>query len=126
MEDFVKRARESTVPSNFGPVHVNSKINIPIIPINRWQLEDKKQLRKCYKFDSNNEKNLFVSQLLQYESTVDKHAIEIKITKDCVELLVGTTDLQTLTDLDKDYCKMADNIFKDVVYIPLHGFTGNI
>ncbi len=121
MEGFVKSARETTVPSMHGPVQLNKEFPpTPIQPMNRWFLEDKKRLRKCFLFRTTQQRNLFVYQMLEYENYSNHHAIEMMIGEKTVELLVGTKSMEMLTDLDKEYAKNADILFKDVCYVPLY------
>lgn len=121
MEGFVARARESTVPPLKGPVKVSEDDRLPINPIERWVFEDKKRLRKIFVFKGMEQRNLFLAQLLQYEEYTT-HTAEIKIVKNSVELVVWTKDADTVTDLDKTYAKTADELYKDVCFIPAHGY----
>ena len=119
MEGFVKQARETTVPSLDGPVQPSRVTpTFPIRPMDRWTFEDKKRLRKRFLFDTTDMRNQFLLHILQYEDVKCHHAIEMKIFEKAVELLIGTISLDTVTDLDKEYCKHADILYKDVCYIP--------
>jgi len=123
MEGFVERARQGrTVPTSRGPVQINhtGQAN-PIIPVDRWQCVDKKSLRKLFRFKTTEQRNQFIFQLLQFEELVQHHA-DLIVSKDTVDLCVWTKDMGTVTDLDKDYAKQADVIFKDVAYCPVHEF----
>ena len=84
-----------------------------ILPTERWVLEDRKRLRKTYKFDAVGQRNLFVSLLLGMENE-SGHSGELSITKDSVKIVLGSFE-DPITDLDKEYAKSADLIYRDVV-----------
>lgn len=117
MEDFVKSARETTVPSTQRPI-VPVKA-VPIIPQDRWVLCDKRYLRKRFLFDNLECRNLFVIQLLQYEELKRHHAdIEVSCDsskKPIVNIRVQTKAIDCISDLDKEYAKYADVIYAEIL-----------
>lgn len=120
MESFVARSRESTVPTNLGPVRlVKEEPKGPVIPMNRWFFEEKKRLRKRLVFSSLETRNEFLTHLFNYEA-VKQHHGEISVTGTTVEICVWTPNLDTVTDLDKEYCKHVDILYRDVNYTPVY------
>lgn len=121
MEGFVALSHNGqTVPTYNGPVRLNDEELLhPVVPMDRWALEDRKRLRKLYTFKTTNERNQFVFLLLQYEE-VKMHHAEMLIDHNSVLLRLCTKDIDSLTDLDKEYAKCADILYKDVVSEPVH------
>lgn len=112
MESYVHAANGTTVPSNRGPVQLNTA-PAPIVPMNRWAFEDKKRLRKRYEFSNVSDRNHFVFQLLQYEE-LKKHSADLLVSELFVEVSVQTKQVESVTDIDKEYAKMCDIIYKDI------------
>ena len=113
-EAFIDQARR---PLSFGKLPI---IPLPggaaIIPIDRWEtIDSPKRLHKSYKFISNELRNTFVIELFKYETDVGHNAM-IAIDEYKVTLDVYTKDISQITELDKEYAKYADVLFKDVVY----------
>jgi len=86
----------------------------PVIAINRWTKLDG-TLTKTYTFKNQEMKYSFVVQLLKYELKV-KHCADIKISEQEVDIVVSTKDINQITELDKEYAKFADVIFKELMY----------
>ena len=113
-EEFIDRARR---PMSFGKLPIQPlESGVAIIPMDKWEIVDSpKRLRKAYKFASNELRNQFVLALFEYENEVGHHAIitvgEYKVTLD-----IYTKDIDQVTELDKEYAKHADVLFKDIVY----------
>lgn len=111
-EDFINAARR---PMTFGNLPIDPKhADTPIIPVNRWVDTDGK-IKKKFLFQDDVTRNDFVERLLDHEVKV-KHNGILKIEEGSVEVEVYTKDLGKVTEIDKEYAKSADNIFKDVVY----------
>ncbi len=99
-----------------GPVKVSQK---PIIPVNRWILENKRLLRKNFAFDTMSQRNWFVSELMEFEGK-NGHAAQIMVSELSVELQLSTKGVDVVTELDKEYAKFADVLYADVMYVPEH------
>lgn len=115
-ENFIDKARR---PMDFGRLPIKPiEGNIAIVPVDKWVfLKDPQRLKKTYKFLSIDNRNDFVIDLLDYEKS-SGHNATIKIQDDSVELVLSTKNLDQVTELDKEYAKFADELFKDIVYNP--------
>jgi len=115
-EEFIEKARR---PMNLGQLPVVPKASdVPVIATNKWT-KSEKSLKKTYSFRLQEQRNEFVSQLLDYEVEVGHHA-DIFITEGGVAIKLQTKDLDQVTELDKEYSKMADELYKDIVYSSGH------
>lgn len=88
--------------------------DVPVIVSNKWSVRDKK-LSKVYSFRDQGERNLFVKMLLDHEQEV-QHNANIVIDEDYVDICVWTRDINSITELDKEYAKHADSLYKEVLY----------
>lgn len=115
-EEFIDAARR---PMDFGrlPVMPRGK-DVPVIATDRWKKSDN-SLIKTYRFLSNELRNDFVRQILIHEENVG-HNATISIQSETVTLTLKTVDVEQITELDKEYAKHADELFKDVVYSLTH------
>lgn len=86
----------------------------PVIATNKW-VKIENSLNKTYSFRLKEQKNDFVRQLLAHEEEVGHYAV-INITRDDVALKLSTADVQKITELDKEYARWADELYKDIVY----------
>lgn len=88
--------------------------NAPIIAMNRWVYKDG-SLVKRYEFRREEDREKFVSSMMQYER-ITKHYASLLVKKDSVVVSVTTEGLGHITELDKEYAAHADVVFKDIVY----------
>ena len=80
----------------------------------KWEvLESPRRLARSYAFDSQSKLQDFISELLDYQSKTN-HSGDIRIDHSEVLIEVYTKDLNSLTELDYEYAKMADMIYEDV------------
>lgn len=116
-EQFIEKAQR---PMSFGAPPVEPREpEAPVMAVERWR-EVAGALYKTYKFRRSHDKNDFVMQLLAYESATE-HNAQIIIDHDTVSLKLQTKDLGKPTEIDKEYAKYADVLFKGLVYSPLYG-----
>lgn len=117
-EEFIDKARR---PMTFGALPVVSvNRDVPIIASNKWEkVESPTRLRKKFQFMSQEDRNTFVRELLDYEDEV-KHNATITVQEDEVVLDVRTKDIDQITEIDKEYAKHADELYRDVVYSTSH------
>ena len=116
-EEFIQKANR---PMTFGALPVSPKeAEAPILPVERWRIMDD-SLCKLYKFRRAVDRDHFVIALLSYEAETQHHA-DILIMEGEVSLKLSTKDLQKVTELDKEYARFADQLFRDLVYSPDHG-----
>lgn len=113
-EEFIDKARR---PMMFGRLPVQPLPgNLAIVPVDKWvKSKDPVSMRKTFKFSSMDLRNRFVKKLLQYENETQHNAI-LTIEEDSVAINVYTKDIDQITDLDKEYAKFADLLYKDVIY----------
>lgn len=88
--------------------------DVPVIATDKWQ-KSGDSLIKTYRFISADLRNDFVRQILIHEEKVC-HNATITIQVDSVTLTLQTHDVKQVTELDKEYAKAADELYKDVVY----------
>jgi len=115
-ENFIDRARQ---PMTFGalPVLPREK-DVPVIAVNKWKkVESPTRLRKTFQFMNQELRNSFIKGLLKYEDKTH-HNATITIEENEVTLDVRTKDVDQVTELDKEYARHADELYKDVVYSP--------
>jgi len=115
-EQFIEKANR---PMTFGTLPIQPKeAEAPIFASDRWKSVDG-ALYKTYKFRRHVDRNNFIISLLSYESSVE-HNADINIEHDQVSLKLQTKDLNRVTEIDKEYARYADLLFKDLVYSPTH------
>jgi pterin-4a-carbinolamine dehydratase len=115
-EEFIDSARR---PMDFGRLPVMPRgRDVPVIVTDKWK-KSENSLIKTYKFISNELRNDFVRQLLIHEENVG-HNATISIQHETVTLTLQTHDIKQVTELDKEYAKYADELYKDVVYSLSH------
>ena len=113
-EAYIDKARR---PMSFGRLPISPvEGDVAIIPVNKWEkVESPARLRKKFKFLDQKMRNSFVQGLFDYEEKT-QHNASIMINEDEVILDVRTKDVDQVTELDKEYAKFADVLFKDIVY----------
>jgi len=115
-EQFIEKANR---PMTFGSLPVQPKeAEAPIMVAERWKSIDG-VLYKTYKFRRQADRNNFVVSLLSYEQSVE-HNADITIEHDQVSLKLQTKDVKRVTEIDKEYARYADLLFRDLVYSPVH------
>lgn len=113
-EAFIDKARR---PMSFGKLPIEPLENgAAIIPVDKWEkVASPMRLRKTFNFMSQEKRNEFVQGLFEYE-TKTRHNAMITVDEDKVTLDVRTKDVDQITELDKEYAKFADVLFRDVAY----------
>jgi pterin-4a-carbinolamine dehydratase len=90
--------------------------DVAIIPVDKWTTtKDPASMRKTFKFFSMDLRNRFLQKLLQYE-VEEQHSAILTVEEDSVMINLYTKDLNSVTELDKEYAKFADILYKDIVY----------
>lgn len=105
----------------FGRLPVLPKeSDVPVIAVDKWKkVESPTRLHKTYRFMSQDMRNEFVRELFDYEDETH-HNATITVGEGEVTLDVRTKDIDQVTELDKEYAKWADELYKDVVYSRSH------
>jgi pterin-4a-carbinolamine dehydratase len=99
----------------FGnPPVVPKETQLPVLPVERWR-DVGGWLVKTYVFHRPNDRVRFVNDLLNYEQAQQHNAI-ITIFSNEVGLRLRTEGVERPTDLDKEYARFADVLFRDVVF----------
>lgn len=102
-------------PMEFGDPPIGpTEAPLPVLPVERWREVDG-WLVKTYVFRRSDDRVRFVTDLLSYEQTQQHNAI-ITVYANEVGLRLRTEGVDRPTDLDKEYARYADVLFKDVVY----------
>lgn len=68
--------------------------------------------KKKYKFKSRQELLNFIADVMQYENEIQHHA-EITIRYKTVTIIVWTHTLNDITEVDREYVRMVNEIYKD-------------
>ncbi len=111
-EEFIEPSNRAM---NFDKLPVQPKEGQPpILPAERWRNVND-ALHKTYKFRRLVDRNQFVVSLLAYEQVVG-HNAELVIAEQQINLKLQTKDINRITELDKEYARYADVLFKDIVY----------
>lgn len=88
----------------------------PIIPANRW-IKSRGTLVKAFQFRLGSQRNNFVKQILDHEEEVGHHSI-MQVKENEVIVTLSTRGVDVVTELDKEFAKWLDELFKDTVYSP--------
>ena len=118
-EEFLDKARR---PMTFGKLPVLPQTaEVPVVAVNKWKkVTSPTRLHKTFRFMSQETRNEFVSGLFEYEIKTQHNAM-ITVAEGEVTLDVRTKDIDQVTELDKEYAKWADELYKDVVYSSPNG-----
>lgn len=113
-ESFINKAREPFIK---GVLPVKPKEGfLPVIAMNTWKKSEDYYVKK-FEFRVQTHRNEFIKQLLEYEDEVG-HNAKMVVNEGLVVLMLQTKDLERVTEIDKEYAKYADAVYKDVVLIP--------
>lgn len=116
-EAFIEKAQR---PMSLGSLPIEPREpEVPLMAMERWR-EVNGALYKTYKFRRQHDRNDFIMQLLAYEASTE-HNADININHDEVSLKLQTKDIGKATELDKEYARYADVLFKGLVYSPSYG-----
>lgn len=113
-ETFINKARTPMLKGSL-PIEP-SEAFLPVIPVNTWKKSAEHYVKK-FEFRVQDQRDMFIKQLLNYEADVGHHA-KMVVSKDIVVLMLQTNDVSRVTELDKEYATHADAVYKDVVQIP--------
>ena len=115
-EQFLDSARR---PMSFGRLPVMPKdAEVPLIPVNKWTKSDG-SLKKSYTFRLGSQRNDFLRQLLDHEEEVGHHT-RLYVEEGKVTVTLQTADIEQVTELDKEFSKWLDELFREVVYSTQH------
>ena len=102
------------MPDNRTPRYFD--VSCPVKPVSfDWEVHSSpERFAKKFKFTSRDRLTSFLNEVLVYEDEVRHHG-EIRIKNDEVSISVYTHDVDRITELDKEYVRSVDNIYKDVL-----------
>lgn len=112
-ESYIRQAEQPLWGSHKMPIIPKNDDKI-IIPTAKWMINDG-QLEKTYRFLTVKIRNQFISELLEYEEQIGHHAL-MNVERDNVYLKLFTKDTNKISELDKEYARHADLVYKDVLY----------
>ena len=111
--EFLKVADAPMFASHDLPVKiVKNPSNTPVIPLERWKVVDG-FLKKRFNFLNVRSRNRFLNFMLEFEEE-HGHCSMIHVEENYVEILVQTKDIGRPTEIDKEYAKFANSVYKDV------------
>lgn len=112
-ESFIASARRSMFDNI--PVKPNQN-NVPVVAQQRWEIVgEPKRLMKVYPFREVGQRNHFMNELMAHELDV-KHNSEVFMTENSVKVTVATKNIDIITELDKEFARYLDELYRDVVY----------
>lgn len=90
--------------------------NVPVKPSAcTWEIHtDPERFHRVYKFNSRMRLKDFVNEILNLEDEMNHHG-DLKISYDEVSIDVYTHNVNRITELDQEYTKHADFIYRDVL-----------
>ena len=95
------------------PIRAQEPQAMPIVPSERWVVTDRKRLSKTFSFANISKRNTFATMLIQFDEQTE-HNAEILISENDVKVKLWTRSSDSLTDLDKEYAKAVDEIYRDL------------
>ena len=125
MKDYIGQSllTESKVHDGLLPESFMGNSDLPLHPYKReWSLlSGPERLIRTYTFKDLRQRSLFIEELMSAEESHGHHA-KITILGYEVTVEVWTHDIDSVTELDKEYSSMCDELFNDVSLI---GFDYN-
>jgi len=119
-DEFIKNAER---PMDFGRLPVSPRrAEAPVVAVDRWDDRDGR-LVKAFRFRRPDDRATFVAELFAYEKEAGHHAT-MEIDEDSVTLRLFTRDTGKASELDREYARFADQLYRDVSYAPETGYTG--
>ena len=101
----------------FGRLPIKPVENdLAIIPVEKWvKVDSPPRLKKKFKFRSQKLRNEFIKEIFDIE--IEKnHNTTITIDEDFVVIELRTKDIDQITEIDKEFSKTIDALFKDIAY----------
>jgi pterin-4a-carbinolamine dehydratase len=90
--------------------------SLPVSPAttSKWVVKERPE-RLCRTFEFSNRESCrhFINELMDYEDR-SKHHAEIKCRGNIMTIEIYTQDIDTVTELDKDYAKEVDAIYDEM------------
>lgn len=111
-ENFISSARQ---PMSFDKLPIMPRgADVPVIAVNKWNKANGK-LTKIYKFMTKESRNYFVREVLDHEVEVG-HTPILLVDGNNVTMTLQTRDVEKISELDKEFAKWSDELYRDSVY----------
>lgn len=122
-EAFIERANRSVLQN--VPITVKASRTLPVLPSDRWMQSKTNQdknstLTKAFEFQNNDHRDRFILGLIDYEN-YSQHRASVTFEDMKVVVTLVTKHIDIVTELDKDYTKFCDTLYRDVIYDRVHG-----
>ena len=110
---FKESSSKQLISESYTP---NVPIAVPIQPhVCSWETHsDPERFSKTYKFVSRDRLADFLSEVLRFENETGHHGTQ-KIDFDSVTIEVYTHTVNKITELDQEYIRAMDYIYKDIL-----------
>ena len=116
VENYIVRRTTTMLDDRDRPVRVVTSNSVtPLKPSNRWEPVNKRALCKRFEFRDYEHRDNFISDVLEFEKE-HGHRARLLIDDLVVTVEVSTKDMDVITELDKEYAKETDLIYKEVCY----------
>jgi len=112
-QSFITNANKPMIPGEFPILPI--KTQMPIVPTNKWSMIAKKTLKKVYEFRTIDQRNQYMLSMFEYEDQVMHHATFV-INEKTVCITVMTKNIESVTEIDKEYAAYSDSVYKDVCF----------
>lgn len=117
VENYIVRRTTTMLDDKDTPVRVvASRTDTPLKPSNRWEPIKKNMLSKRFEFRDFEQRDMFIFDVLEFEKDKPRRGRMI-IDNLIVTLEVGKEDLDEISDLDKEYARETDIIYREVCYV---------
>jgi len=116
MREYWEDSSSNNIPEELRALFTTTTVeDVPICPQqDTWEVvESPKRLIKDFEFADFLTLQAFVTELLQYQESIEHHA-KISIDYRTVRIETYTHDIDDITELDTELAKTADFIYDDV------------
>lgn len=97
-----------------GKLPVKAIESPPVIAVERWKKNTNGFLEKKFLFVRMIDRNRFMNEILECELNC-QHPATYVIKDDYVIITVSTKGVDVITELDKEFAKSADELYKEVL-----------
>ena len=124
MKDYLGEQKDGPV-YDFLPRVISESNDLPVVPEDgSWVSKlEPERLAKKFSFSDVSTRNLFVTEMLDYESSTGHHA-NILVSGLQVIVEVWTHDVDAVTELDGEYASHCDLVYDDISLIEA-GYGGD-
>lgn len=117
VENYIVRRTTTMLDDRDTPVRVAvTRTDTPLKPSNRWEKIGKRALTKRFEFRDYDHRDRFISDILEFEKERG-HRGKMMIEDLVVTVEVSTKDIDAITELDQEYARETDIIYREVCYV---------